>query len=229
MKYCSVCNIEKFLDDFHKQKSAKDGYKCVCKECRKVKSKEYYVQNTETIKKKVMGYRKENYDKIIEYRKIYSELNKDKKKEYDRIYREQNKEKIKEYQKKYREYNKDKLREYKMNRYYSDTFFKLKHNIGTLIRESFKRKGEYKNSSTTKILGCTYEELKKHLEDKFDDWMSWENRGLYNGNEKYGWDIDHIIPLSTAKTNEDLIRLNHYTNLQPLCSKINREVKRDNY
>ena len=44
----------------------------------------------------------------------------------------------------------------------------------------------------------------------------WENYGLYNGELNYGWDIDHIIPISTAKTEEEIIKLNHYTNLQPL-------------
>ena len=57
--------------------------------------------------------------------------------------------------------------------------------------------------------------------------MSWDNYGKYNGLLNYGWDIDHIIPVSSSKTEEDIIRLNHYTNLQPLCSKINRDIKKD--
>jgi hypothetical protein len=57
--------------------------------------------------------------------------------------------------------------------------------------------------------------------------MTWDNYGLYNGEPNYGWDIDHKIPSSSAITEEDLIKLNHYTNLQPLCSKINRDVKRN--
>ena len=55
--------------------------------------------------------------------------------------------------------------------------------------------------------------------------MNWENYGKYNGNYKNGWDIDHIIPLNKAKTPEDVIKLNHYTNLQPLDSYINRVIK----
>jgi len=57
--------------------------------------------------------------------------------------------------------------------------------------------------------------------------MNWDNHGLYNGKFNYGWDIDHIIPISSGKTEEDIFRLNHYTNLQPLCSKVNRDIKKD--
>lgn len=57
--------------------------------------------------------------------------------------------------------------------------------------------------------------------------MSWNNYGLYNGTKQYGWDIDHIIPLIIASKEEEMFKLNHYTNLQPLCSFINRVIKRD--
>ena len=57
--------------------------------------------------------------------------------------------------------------------------------------------------------------------------MTWENYGLYNGELNYGWDIDHIIPISSAKSDIEIIKLNHFSNLQPLCSKINRVIKRD--
>jgi hypothetical protein len=49
----------------------------------------------------------------------------------------------------------------------------------------------------------------------------------YNGSENFGWDIDHFIPVSSAKTEEDIVKLNHYTNLQPLCSYVNRYIKRN--
>ncbi len=62
--------------------------------------------------------------------------------------------------------------------------------------------------------------------------MTWDNRG----NPKDGileinktWDIDHIIPLASATTEEEINKLNHYTNLQPLCSYTNRIIKRDQY
>ena len=58
--------------------------------------------------------------------------------------------------------------------------------------------------------------------------MNWDNRGLYSGEFNYGWDIDHVIPLSSVDKEDEIIKLNHYTNLQPLCSKINRDIKKDN-
>jgi len=65
-----------------------------------------------------------------------------------------------------------------------------------------------KNSKTYDILGCTPQELKEHLEKQFVEGMTWENRGE--------WHIDHIIPLSSAKNEDEVYRLCHFTNLQPL-------------
>jgi hypothetical protein len=62
-------------------------------------------------------------------------------------------------------------------------------------------------------LGIDYDELKIYFESLFTEGMSWDNIGI--------WHIDHIIPLSTAKTEEDVIRLCHYTNLQPLWGEDN--------
>ena len=70
-----------------------------------------------------------------------------------------------------------------------------------------------KISKTQEILTCSFKEFKSHIESQFEDWMTWDNRGLYNGELNYGWDIDHIIPISSAKTEEDVIRLSCYTNL----------------
>lgn len=60
------------------------------------------------------------------------------------------------------------------------------------------------------IIGCEWNELKSYIEAKFSKDMTWENYG------QFGWHLDHIIPLASAKTEDDLYKLNHYTNLQPL-------------
>ena len=122
-----------------------------------------------------------------------------------------------------REYNQ------KKQRLKTDSLFKLKCNIRNIVAQSLKRGFTKKLKKTEEILGCSFAELKKHFEDQFEPWMTWENYGRYNGELKYGWDIDHIIPLRTAKTGEELISLNHYTNLQPLCGYTNRHIKRGKY
>lgn len=94
------------------------------------------------------------------------------------------------------------------------------------IRGVLKKNGFSKKSKTLDILGCSYDDFKKHIESLWEPWMNWDNYGLYNGELNHGWDIDHIIPSSSACSEEDVYKLNHYSNLQPLCSKINRDVKR---
>lgn len=138
-------------------------------------------------------------------------------------------------QKKWREDNRDKVRaiknRYKKKKYNNDVLYKLKENISNLIRDSFRSNGIKKNTKSETILGCTIDELKLYLETKFEPWMNWENRGNCNGiptEINMCWDIDHIIPLDTAITENDIIKLNHHTNLQPMCSFTNRFVKRNN-
>jgi hypothetical protein len=95
------------------------------------------------------------------------------------------------------------------------------------IRRVIRENGYTKKSTTYEILGITFEEFKTQIESQWEDWMNWNNYGKYNGKENYGWDLDHIIPISSGKCEEDIIRLNHHSNLQPLCSYVNRCVKRD--
>ena len=175
---------------------------------------------------------------MIKYRK----LNPNKGKEYMIEYRKQNPEQIKEWRKnnsdkikgqskKWKISNPEKVKIIKLkhekNRKKRDPIFKLSCNIRSSIHNALKLNNFYKSNKTVDILGCSFKEFKEHIENKFESWMTWENYGLYNGTENYGWDIDHLMPISTAITVEDVIRLNHYTNLQPLCSYTNRVVKRN--
>jgi len=107
----------------------------------------------------------------------------------------------------------------------NDAVFRIRKNIRTYIRNSFKYKGYKKTTKTEIILGCTFKEFKSHIESIFESWMTWDNYGKYNGDFNYGWDIDHIIPISSAKTEEDVLKLNHFSNLRPLCSYTNRHIK----
>lgn len=154
-----------------------------------------------------------------------------KKKEYQKKYELANKKKIAKRKKLYRKINKTKLQkranEYRRLKKLNDPLYKLKNSIRRNFNNGFKRNKFSKNSKTENLLGCSFEEFKMHLESKFESWMTWDNYGKYNGKINFGWDIDHIIPLCDAKTENDVIRLNHYSNLQPLCSYKNRIIKKN--
>ena len=133
---------------------------------------------------------------------------------------------MKEYWKTYREQAKDKINEYRRNKRKLDPLFKLQTNIRSIISKAVKRKGYTKRSKTNDVLGCSFEAFKTHIENQFETWMNWDNYGLYNGLPNFGWDIDHVKPLASAKSEQDVLTLNNYTNLTPLCSYINRDVKK---
>jgi hypothetical protein len=141
-------------------------------------------------------------------------------------------EKVKEYSKNYIQTNKKYLNDYKNNwfkeKMKTDGLFRLKIQTRNAIKDSFRGKFFHKKNKTRDILGCSFQEFKLYLEENFEPWMNFDNYGKYNGEFNYGWDIDHIIPTSKAKTEEELLKLNHYSNLKPLCSKINRDIKRNN-
>jgi len=216
MKSCSKCKIEKEFTSFHKSSRNKIGYRSQCISCEN----EYKEANKDKLKE---YFKNRVYDPSI--KKEYYLLNKERIKDNYRKYYENNKESKLEYQKEYQKNNKDKRNSYLIERRQNDPLFKLITNVRNLIYNSFYYNGYSKNSKT---LGCSFEELKQHLESKFEPWMNWDNRGLYNGELNYGWDIDHVIPLSSVNEEIDIIKLNHYTNLQPLCSKVNRDIKKDN-
>jgi len=236
MKKCSKCKQEKELNNFGIDKKQCDGLNRVCKQCRQTFSKEHskrlYEYNKEYVKK--------NVDKIKEYhkeyRKDYYQNNVDKIKEYQKEWSKENyqnnAEKLKNRRKEYYYNNKEKTlltnNTYRNKRKQSDPLFKLSTNLRTMIGGAIKKNGYKKLSKTELILGCSFDFLKQHFESQFQTWMTWDNYGLYNGQLNYGWDIDHIVPLSSALNENDLLRLNHYSNLRPLCSYNNRYIKRDN-
>ena len=164
---------------------------------------------------------------IIEYQREYNQNNKEKRKKYLKENKEKISKKGKEYYQKNIEKMNRKVYERRKRKMKNDLVYRLKIKLRKKIRESLKNNGYTKKSNTYTILGCSYEDFKLYIESQFEDWMGWDNYGLYNGEENYGWDLDHIVPLSSAQCEEDIIRLNHYSNIQPLCSYINRDVKRD--
>ena len=216
MKVCSKCKEEKLFSEFHKGKQNKDGYNGSCKECNKKYNKEYYKKNNKQISIQGKKYRNKNVEKIKRRSEEYYKKNKKQINEYNRFkwskYYENNKESIIQKNKEYRKNNivefNSYTRKYNKKRRKIDSLYKMKTNLRTRTRAAFKAKSWSKNNTTQKMLGCDFETAHKHLEKQFIKGMNWNNQGE--------WHIDHIIPLASAQTESELIKLCHYTNLQPL-------------
>ncbi len=198
-------------------------------ELKKEQQKQWREANAEKKKENDKKWYEENKERKRLYDIEYREANAKKKKENNKEYYQQNKEKVKTNVKQYRETNKDKIAEYNRFKRETDPIFKLKNNLRCLIKQAFKRKGLKKLTKTEIILGCTFDEFRQHIETLWEPWMNWNNYGnpkdgIYEPNKT--WDYDHIIPMNEGMTEIEVIKLNHYTNIQPLCSYHNRFVKK---
>ena len=202
MKICKKCKIEKDILDFPKNGKY---IRSTCKLCTNEKMKEWKYINDEYMKTYLKNYREENKIEINKKKKINYEQNKEKYLKQKKEYYQNNKEKIIK-----------RVIKYTADREKIDIIFLLSNRVRTLIRNAFKRKFTEKSEKTINILGCTFEDFKPYIEKQFDNIMSWDNYGIY-------WEIDHIIPIASAKTEDDILKLNHYTNLRPLNITENKQ------
>lgn len=200
-KVCTKCLEERDITTFSKNKCKKDGLQNHCKYC--------YAQ-----------YRLDNKYGIKEYNKQYRLDNKVMIKEYFKQYQLDNKDKIKKQKKQYELINKEKLRETK-RKYYkkrrqTDPIFNLIKRLRYRTWVILRRNNFQKSKHLYDYLGCTKEELRKHIESKFTESMTWAK--VLSAEIE----IDHIISLATAISEEDVYRLCHFSNLQPLWKTENR-------
>ena len=212
-KKCNKCGKIKNVCNFTKDKNRPDGLFVYCKECKKIAAKKEYEKN----KERILTYQKQYYfTNSSEIMKRVSNDYLEKKEEklnYQKDYYQKNIEKKLDYAKKYRENNKEKRNAYETNRKKTDIIYKLKHLVRNRINKFLVLKKFNKKNKAFEIIGCTPQELKNYLEQKFIGDMCWDNQGK--------WHIDHKIPLSSASNEEELYKLCHFTNLQPLWAEDN--------
>ena len=235
-RICRLCGIEKNLNEFNKNGKY---YRTECIECKKIYTHNQYFKNREHILERTKKYREENQEWYKSYREKISDKHKNYCKEYyienkehiqkrrkrnaehiremQKKYREENQELIKEIRRKYYENNPHYHRDYDRKRLSEDELYKFKKWVRTMIRGSFHRKGLRKGKRTTEIIGCDYKMLQEHLLNSYKEIYGeeWDGKELVH--------IDHIVPLSIASTEEEIIELCHYTNLQLLKASDNLE------
>lgn len=140
------------------------------------------------------AYYQENIDRKLAYQKQWAIDNQDKKKAQRKSY-------------------KDRANFLEREKRKNDPVFAMQCRVRARVR-AMQRDGRFKKDSATEVmLGCTWLEFSDHLERQFLKGMSWCNRSE--------WHIDHIIPLASAKTPQEVLELCHHTNMRPLWAKDN--------
>lgn len=189
------------------------------KEYYKEKNRVRYQDKREEIRERHNSDYVKNRERVLKRQKARREANPELFRERAKRYREKNVELFNTRSREYYSNNKESVIKrtmaYKVARYSSDPVYALGVNIKSRVNEAIKAVNGRKSKRSNKYVGCTWAELAHHIERQFLNGMTWENKG--------DWHIDHIIPLASAKTIEDLEPLLHFTNLRPLWATDNHQ------
>jgi len=163
-------------------------------------------KSSERLKKRYAS----NKQEYLRQQREYRVKNADAIRETKRLYRQKNAAKIKLAKQKYGVENRDKIAKALANRRANNPIARMANSMRRSIRR-YLDAGQKGEMSSFEIIGCSKDDLRKHLESKFRDGMTWQNYGKH-------WHIDHIVPLISAKSADEVKRLCHWTNLQPLTA-----------
>ncbi len=213
-KVCKKCLLEKPLEEFRVRKD-NGHYRHTCKECEKKYRYEYIKEHKQIEKTIRNNYYKKHREEILNKMSSYYQKNKNDIQKRRKINRELNKEELNMKARLRNKKNRKNISKRENIRFHSDNLFKIKKQIRTNIRVCFQKKGYRKMCKTKDILGCSFDYFYSYLLDTF------KNNYGYEWDKKEPVHIDHIIPLATAKTEEDVIKLCHYSNLQLLKAQDN--------
>lgn len=222
MKMCSFCGVKQVVRKFCSKKCRVDS--------RKILRLEYLKANKEKVRIAQKAYVEKNKEKVLAYNKQWLEQNKEHCKKYGAAYAKQNVTKIRQYNKEYFNKYADEIKEKARLRRLAWTPEKIKtlrkqareeyrtnpaERFRKFVSNSFRRIASNKPARTEHILGCSFLEAKQHIENLFQEGMTWENYGK--------WHIDHIKPIASIDPTdmEAIKQVNHISNLQPLWAKDN--------
>lgn len=193
-----------------------------CKECCLEDSNNWKRNNPDKVKATRARWREENREWCREYSAAYRKENPEQVKATTTKWRAENPEKIKEYTAYYAATHEEQIRQSRRNSYEkrkATARGRLQNSIKTGVHNGLKR-GAKAGRKTFDLLGYTVDELKRHLEKRFKNGMSWDNYG------RGGWEIDHIIPQSAFNFDSpedfDFKRCWALSNLTPLWDFENR-------
>ena len=224
-EYRKIWNAQHYLKNKERILKKNKEWREKNKERKNARARQYYYENKERLNQKGKEYYHKNWHKVQERHRKYKENNEEKLKKH--YYSESNQKRLKEYREKNKERTKkirqerDKKNRKKLNKYTRDRkktnpSIRIRHQLSNRLWSALKRNNLYQNkcASTMQLVGCTIEELWKHLESSssWEPWMTRENYG------KGGWDVDHILPCASfdLKCPVQQLACFHWSNLQPL-------------
>lgn len=175
--------------------------------------KKYYLENREKIRARQALYHIKNAERIRSRSAKWRLENLDRVKKQQADWVSKNRGRSNSIKQKWANKNPEYIKEYFVKRRKTDLIYRTSCLLRGRTNKILKAKKFSRNLSSSEYLGCTFEQLKSYLEAQFKEGMTWENRGQ--------WHIDHIIPLASASTVEEVYALCHYTNLQPLWAAEN--------
>uniref|UniRef100_A0A6M3L9U4 Putative HNH endonuclease n=1 Tax=viral metagenome TaxID=1070528 RepID=A0A6M3L9U4_9ZZZZ len=175
MPSCTSCKEEKHDSQFYIDKRRRNGLSSLCRRCHGVAQKKWYMKNEEKQK---------------EYSKLWEEAHKEERKERNRIKYLSNSEYILERNRLWRKNNPEKIRELsKIASRKSRGIPKGRLNCSMSANLRIALKGNKAGRHWEDLVKFTVDQLKRHLERRFTNGMTWENYGTY-------WEIDHKVPIS---------------------------------
>lgn len=122
------------------------------------------------------------------------------------------KDEAREIRRKYKEEHREEIRawtnQYRRERYAEDPLFRFTIRVRNMLNRAFDKSGNNKRLANVDIIGLSSAQFRDYLLKTFEETYG------------YPWDfqepvhIDHIIPLASATTEDDVVKLSHYTNLR---------------
>ncbi|MDC0427466.1 hypothetical protein OAL77_01805 [Candidatus Pelagibacter sp.] len=207
-------NRKEYFKKYNKKRREENSLKVREQVREAIKRYTKSAKGKKAIKERIKKWKIEKRKKDPDYFKKYNKKQNDNRKEYFVEYRAKNKEK-------FRKINREGAKKFYLKTKRVPKYVILRRLRGRLwdTMNSIKIN---KKISSRKLLGCSIDDFKIHLEKQFKTKMTWENYGK--------WHIDHIKPVSKfdLTNQEEQKKCFHYTNLQPLWAKENI-VKSDKY
>ena len=205
--FCGTCKTFKTFDAFNKEGRTKNGFATMCRECKHKEPSRLRI--LKKLKQQRIEVKKILHQSVIDNGKTCSVCNdikphtgfKEVKQYRDGFHKKCNdcaEKRKKELSKKYNRK--------KYERIMNDPIAKSRKNARRMILSAFRYVGSKKNAKTYEIIGLNAGKFEQWLRDVSD--VKPETHDVH---------IDHIIPISSAQSHDEVLALSHFSNLQWLA------------